>query len=64
MIQFDVVGLDVGFENPQFAVLELNYADSDADPTGGASRRVARAPPRRGRWGAGRGACAPAQPVW
>ncbi|CAI5702384.1 hypothetical protein KXD40_005240 [Peronospora effusa] len=36
-IHFDVVGLDVGFENPIFACLELNYADADADPSGQAA---------------------------
>lgn len=36
-ITFDVVGLDVGFDNPQFAAIELDYADADADPTGEAS---------------------------
>lgn len=37
-IQFGLVGLDVGFENPIFASLELDYADADADPTGSAAR--------------------------
>ena len=31
---FDVVGVDVGFENPVFACLELDYADVDLDPSG------------------------------
>ena len=30
----DVVGIDVNFENPVFACLELDYADVDTDPTG------------------------------
>lgn len=30
-IHFDMVGLDVGFENPVFASLELNYAEVDQD---------------------------------
>jgi splicing factor 3B subunit 3 len=31
---FDVVGVDVGFENPVFACLELDYSDVDVDPSG------------------------------
>ncbi|KAI0244001.1 pre-mRNA-splicing factor rse1 [Massospora cicadina] len=31
---FHVVGLDVGFENPIFACLELDYSEADQDPTG------------------------------
>lgn len=27
-------GLDVGYDNPIFACLELNYAEADEDPTG------------------------------
>jgi splicing factor 3B subunit 3 len=37
-IHFALVGLDVGFENPIFASLELDYAEADADPTGDAVR--------------------------
>lgn len=33
-IVLDVCGVDVGFENPTFAVLELEYADADLDPSG------------------------------
>ncbi|KZT06669.1 uncharacterized protein LAESUDRAFT_700021 [Laetiporus sulphureus 93-53] len=29
-----IVGLDVGFENPTFAALEIDYTESDQDPTG------------------------------
>ena len=29
-----IVGVDVGFENPLFAVLEVDYSESDQDPTG------------------------------
>eukprot|EP00124_Ichthyophonus_hoferi_P002448 Ihof_evm8s167 gene=Ihof_evmTU8s167 len=32
-ILFHVVGLDVGFENPVFACLELDYSEADEDPT-------------------------------
>lgn len=36
-IHFSIVGLDVGFENPTFASLELDYADADSDPSGQAA---------------------------
>ena len=36
-ILFDVVGVDVGFENPLFACLELDYEDADNDPSGEAA---------------------------
>ncbi|KAG6958278.1 hypothetical protein JG688_00010582 [Phytophthora aleatoria] len=39
-IHLGVVGLDVGFENPIFACLELDYAEADADPSGQAAREV------------------------
>jgi splicing factor 3B subunit 3 len=29
-----IVGVDVGFDNPMFAALEVDYSDSDQDPTG------------------------------
>ena len=29
-----IVGLDVGFENPLFAALEVDYTESDQDSTG------------------------------
>ena len=29
-----IVGLDVGFENPTYAALEVDYTESDQDPTG------------------------------
>ncbi|MCJ1401796.1 pre-mRNA-splicing factor rse1 [Xylographa trunciseda] len=31
---FALVGLDVGYENPVFAALEVDYTESDQDPTG------------------------------
>lgn len=31
-----IVGVDVGFENPMFAALEVDYTESDQDPTGAA----------------------------
>ncbi|CAH7667624.1 CPSF A subunit region-domain-containing protein [Phakopsora pachyrhizi] len=30
----DIVGVDVGFENPLFAALEVDYSEADQDPTG------------------------------
>ncbi|KAF9016376.1 hypothetical protein BDZ89DRAFT_1166289 [Hymenopellis radicata] len=35
-----IVGLDVGFENPMFAALEVDYSESDQDHTGEAFRRT------------------------
>ena len=35
-----VVGVDVGYENPLFASLEIDYADADADPSGAALART------------------------
>ncbi|KAH9979031.1 mono-functional DNA-alkylating methyl methanesulfonate N-term-domain-containing protein [Lactifluus volemus] len=32
-----IVGVDVGFENPMFAALEVDYMDADQDPTGEAA---------------------------
>lgn len=31
-----ITGLDVGFENPLYAALEVDYSESDQDPTGAA----------------------------
>ncbi|GAA5822982.1 hypothetical protein JCM11251_004445 [Rhodosporidiobolus azoricus] len=31
-----IIGVDVGFENPLFAALEVDYTESDQDPTGAA----------------------------
>ncbi|KAK9916752.1 hypothetical protein WJX75_006568 [Coccomyxa subellipsoidea] len=36
-IVFSVIGLDMGFDNPVFAAIELDYADADQDPTGEAA---------------------------
>jgi splicing factor 3B subunit 3 len=33
-ILHDCIGVDVGYENPIFACLEVNYQDADEDPTG------------------------------
>lgn len=35
-----IVGVDVGFENPMFAALEVDYSEADADPTGEAFNRT------------------------
>ena len=35
---YHVVGVDVGFENPLFACLELDYEESDNDHTGEAAQ--------------------------
>ncbi|KAF7782979.1 hypothetical protein Agabi119p4_2355 [Agaricus bisporus var. burnettii] len=35
-----IVGLDVGFENPVYAALEVDYSESDQDPTGEAFKRA------------------------
>ena len=36
-VLYDVVGLDVGFDNPRFAAIEMDYGDADEDPTGEAA---------------------------
>ncbi|EDV29081.1 uncharacterized protein TRIADDRAFT_49802 [Trichoplax adhaerens] len=36
-VVFSVVGIDVGFENPVFACLEVDYEEADNDPTGEAA---------------------------
>ena len=33
-IIFSVVGVDVNFDNPIFAAIELDYSDADQDPSG------------------------------
>ncbi|EDQ89470.1 uncharacterized protein MONBRDRAFT_36939 [Monosiga brevicollis MX1] len=38
---YDMVGVDVGFENPLFACLELDYEDVDEDPSGEALELLA-----------------------
>ncbi|CAK5067360.1 unnamed protein product [Meloidogyne enterolobii] len=39
-ICFSIVGIDVGFENPTFACLEIDYEDCDHDPTGDAYKHI------------------------
>lgn len=33
-----MAGMDVGFENPMFACLEMDYEEADNDPTGEATQ--------------------------
>jgi len=33
-ICFSIVGVDVGFDNPIFACIEMDYTEADSDPTG------------------------------
>lgn len=37
---YHVVGVDVGFENPTFACLEIDYEECDNDPTGEATQKT------------------------
>ncbi|KAI8837822.1 splicing factor 3B subunit 3-like protein [Chytridium lagenaria] len=37
---FHVVGVDVGYENPIFAAIEVDYGDADQDPTGEALKSI------------------------
>ncbi len=37
---FDLIALDVGYENPIFAALEVDYSESDQDPTGQALEEI------------------------
>ncbi|CAH1779239.1 unnamed protein product [Owenia fusiformis] len=37
---YHTVGVDVGFENPTFACLEIDYEESDMDPTGEAAQKT------------------------
>jgi splicing factor 3B subunit 3 len=39
----DCVGVDVGYENPIFACLEVDYQEADEDPTGEALAAVEKA---------------------
>ncbi|CAO0802797.1 unnamed protein product [Mucor circinelloides] len=39
-INHHIVAVDVGFENPMFACLEVDYTDADADPTGEAAKEA------------------------
>ena len=41
-INFSVVGVDVGFENPIFACIELDYSEADSDPTGEAVQEASK----------------------
>jgi splicing factor 3B subunit 3 len=37
---YHMVGVDVGFENPTFACLEIDYEEADNDPTGEAGQKT------------------------
>lgn len=37
---YHMCGVDVGFENPTFACLEIDYEEADSDPTGEASTKT------------------------
>ncbi|XKL63223.1 hypothetical protein PGB90_005587 [Kerria lacca] len=37
---YHMVGVDVGFENPLFACLEIDYEEADNDPTGEAAQKI------------------------
>jgi len=45
-----IVGLDVGFENPLFAALEVDYTESDQDPTGEAYKNAEKVSSVVGDW--------------
>jgi splicing factor 3B subunit 3 len=40
-----IVGLDVGFENPMFAALEVDYSEADQDSSGEAAKNTEKASP-------------------
>ncbi|CAD7082885.1 unnamed protein product [Hermetia illucens] len=39
-LTYHMVGVDVGFENPMFACLEIDYEEADTDPTGEAAQKT------------------------
>lgn len=39
-LTYHMVGVDVGFENPMFACLEIDYEKADLDPSGDAAQRT------------------------
>ncbi|XP_049296828.1 splicing factor 3B subunit 3 isoform X1 [Anopheles funestus] len=39
-LTYHMVGVDVGFENPMFACLEIDYEEADTDPTGEAATKT------------------------
>ena len=41
----NIVGVDVGFENPIFAALEVDYAEADQDPSGEAAKNTEKVRP-------------------
>ncbi|KAK5091650.1 pre-mRNA-splicing factor rse1 [Lithohypha guttulata] len=40
LLVFDLIALDVGYENPVFAAIEVDYSESDQDPSGQAFEDV------------------------
>ena len=40
----DIVGLDVGFENPLFCSIEVDFHESEQDVTGAAFDELAKVP--------------------
>lgn len=40
ILVFDLIALDVGYENPVFAAIEVDYTEADQDPTGQAFTEV------------------------
>jgi splicing factor 3B subunit 3 len=40
IITWDIIGVDVGFENPTFACIELDYSEADQDPSGEAFKEA------------------------
>ena len=44
-IVYHIVGVDVGFENPLYAALEVDYTESDQDPSGEAFKNTNKASP-------------------
>ena len=41
-VLFDVVGVDVGFLNPLFATIEMDYTEADADSSGAAAQTASK----------------------
>ncbi|KAH8376410.1 splicing factor 3B subunit 3 isoform X1 [Drosophila serrata] len=39
-LTYHMVGVDVGFDNPMFACLEIDYEEADLDPSGDAAQRT------------------------
>lgn len=46
-LTYHMVGVDVGFDNPMFACLEIDYEEADLDPSGKTFIRIQVTPRRR-----------------